>query len=158
MVRTTSVLRPGQAIVLFLLAILLGPCGVVSAQEPQQQRRKWWQDEQYKSELGLTEQQTASVEAIFESAIPRLKTLKTQLDGLETELSRLIRERAVDESIVSAQIDRVEAARAELSKNRTLMLYRIHRVLTPEQNTKLQEMHDRWEKQRGRDSRRPPSK
>lgn len=154
----TGVPRSGRALALLLLAILLIPGGALSAQEPQQQRRKWWQDEQYKSELGLTEQQSASVEAIFEGAIPRLKALKTQLDGMETELSRLIRERAVDESVVSAQIDRVEAARAELSKNRTLMLYRIHRVLTPEQNTKLQEMHDRWEKQRGRESRRPQSK
>lgn len=131
------------------------PGGLIHAQEPQQQRRRWWQDEQFKTELGLTEQQSASVEATFQSAIPKLKAAKTQLDSLEAELSRMIRERTADEAVVSAQIDKVEAARTELSKNRTLMLYRIHRILTPEQNTKLQAMHDRWEKERGRDSRRP---
>lgn len=130
------------------------PGGLIHAQE-QQQRRRWWQDEQFKTELGLTEQQSASVEAIFQSAIPKLKAAKTQLDGLEAELSRMIKERTADEAVVSAQIDKVEAARAELSKNRTLMLYRIHRILTLEQNTKLQALHDRWEKERGRDSRRP---
>jgi Spy/CpxP family protein refolding chaperone len=152
--------RPAGVAALLILA-LVGPAGPVGAQEPdaapqQQQRRKWWQDEQFKAELGLTAQQSASVEATFQSALPKLREAKQQLDSLESELSRLIRERTADESVVAAQIDRVEAARTELSKNRTLMLYRIHRILTPEQNTKLQAMHDRWEKERGgRESRRP---
>ncbi len=144
-----------QRLAVILLVLLIAPTSVVRSQE--QQRRKWWQDEQFKTELGLTAQQSESVEAIFQSALPKLRSAKQQLDGLEAELSRLIKERTADESVVVAQIDKVEAARAELSKNRTLMLYRIHRVLTPEQNTKLQAMHDRWEKQRGRDSRRPQS-
>lgn len=128
--------------------------GLVSAGE-QQQRRKWWQDEQFKTELGLTAHQSESVEATFQSSLPKLRAAKQQLDALEADLSKLIRERTADESVVAAQIDKVEAARAELSKTRTLMLYRIHRILTPEQNTKLQAMHDRWEKERGRESRRP---
>lgn len=139
-----------------IAAVVMVSGGLVRAQE-QQQRRKWWQDEQFKAELELTAQQSANVESIFQNAMPKLKAAKQQLDGLEAELSRMIRERVVDESVVSAQIDKVEAARADLSKNRTLMLYRIHRILTPEQNTKLQEMHERWEKERGRDSRRPQS-
>jgi Spy/CpxP family protein refolding chaperone len=139
------------------MALLALSGGLVQAQEQQQQRRKWWQDEQFKAELGLTDQQSASVEATFQSAIPKLKAAKAQLDELEADLSRMIRERTADESVVSAQIDKVEAARTELSKNRTLMLYRIHRILTPEQNIKLQAMHDRWEKERGREPRRPQS-
>jgi Spy/CpxP family protein refolding chaperone len=154
-VRTRGVPTVRRLIVL-LVATLMVPLGPVHAQE-RQQRRKWWQDEQFKTELGLTVQQSASVEATFQSALPKLKAAKQQLDGLESELSRLIAERTADESVVAAQIDRVEAARAELSKNRTLMLYRIHRILTPEQNAKLQIMHDRWEKERGRETRRPQS-
>lgn len=149
--------RVTRRLAVMLVAILVVPAGLIQAQEQQQQRRKWWQDEQFKAELGLTEQQSASVEATFQNAIPRLKVAKSQLDDLEAELSRMIRERTLDESVVAAQIDRVEAARAELSKNRTLMLYRIHRILTPEQNVKLQAMHDRWEKERGRESRKPQS-
>ena len=147
--------RMVRDIAIVLLAALAAP-GVLQAQE-QQQRKKWWQDEQFKAELGLTAQQSASVEATFQSALPKLKAAKAQLDELEADLSRMIRERALDESVISAQIDKVEAARADLSKNRTLMLYRIHRILTPEQNTKLQAMHDRWERERGREPRRPQS-
>lgn len=144
-----------QRLGVLILALLCVPTAAMS--EQQQQRRKWWQDEQLKSELGLSAQQSESVEATFQSALPKLRAAKQQLDALEADLSRLIRERTAEESVVAAQIDKVEAARAELSKTRTLMLYRIHRILTPEQNTKLQALHDRWEQERGREPRRPQS-
>jgi Spy/CpxP family protein refolding chaperone len=146
---------PSRLTIVVLSLLCIAP-GTTSAQD-QQQRRKWWQDQQFKTELALTEQQSEGVEAIFESALPKLRATKQQLDAFEADLSRLIHERTADESVIAAQIDKVEAARAELSKTRTLMLYRIHRILTPEQNTKLQAMHDRWEKERGRESRKPQS-
>jgi Spy/CpxP family protein refolding chaperone len=134
---------------------ILGGAAVHAEQSSQQPSRwKWWQVEESKAEIGLSEEQSAEVELVFQHALPRLKAAKAQLDVLEAELSRVIRERTADESLVAAQIDKVEAARAELSKTRTLMLYRMHRILTPEQNTRLQAIHDRWEKERGRSSRR----
>lgn len=135
------------------LALALLPA--VAAGGNDQQRRKWWQDDKVKTELGLTEEQAASVEAIFQAALPRLRAAKQQLDTLETELSQLIRESNEDESVVAAQIDKVEAARGDLSKTRTLMLYRIHRVLTPEQNAKLRDLRDRRSKDGSSDQRRP---
>lgn len=153
--KSRSVLRRG--IVAVVLALVMLPATQAIAQEQQQQqRRKWWLDEKLKAELGLSAQQSADVEAAFQGAIPKLKAAKEQLDVLEAELSRLIRERVADEQTVAAQVDRVEAARAELSKARTLMLYRMHRILSPEQNARLQEMHDRWQKERR--SRRPDSR
>lgn len=144
----------GRRLALVLLALFLLPAARIQGQD--QQRRKWWLDDKLKAELGLSAQQSADVEATFQSAIPKLKAYKEQLDELEAELSRLIRERVADENTVAAQVDKVEAARAELSKARTLMLYRMHRILSPEQNTRLQEMHDRWQKERR--SRRPESR
>lgn len=144
----------GRRLALGLLALFLLPAAQVQGQD--QHRRKWWLDDKLKAELGLSAQQSADVEATFQSAIPRLKAYKEQLDALEAELSRLIRERVADESTVAAQVDKVEATRTELSKARTLMLYRMHRILSPEQNARLQEMHDRWQKERR--SRRPESR
>ena len=137
-----------------LLALLL-ITAAAAAQEQLPPRHKWWQDDKIKADLALTDQQTSEVEAVFQAALPGLRAHKQQLDGLEADLSRLIRERTADESVVAQQIDRVEAARSELNKTRTLMLYRIHRVLTPEQNTKLQALHDQMERDRGRT---PPEK
>ena len=140
-----------------LAAVALGLVLVVSglARADEQQRRKWWQDEKVKTEIGLTEGQASNVEAIFQAALPKLRAAKQQLDALEAELSELIREPNEDESLVAAQIDKVETARAELGRTRTLMLYRIHRVLTPEQNTKLRALRDRRTKTSTPDSHRP---
>jgi Spy/CpxP family protein refolding chaperone len=139
-------------LVALMAAVLVGAPLSATAQ---QQRWKWWQDEKSRIEIGLTEEQSTAVEEVFQGALPKLRAGKAELDVLESDLSRMIRERTADESLVAAQIDKVEAARAELSKTRTLMLYRMHRILTPEQNTKVQAIHDRWQKERGRSPRTP---
>jgi Spy/CpxP family protein refolding chaperone len=110
---------------------------------PSHSRHKWWKDERFKAELGLTVQQVQEVEQIFESTLPRLRLGKQQLDQLEADLSRMIRERTADEGAVALQIERVEAARADLNKTRTLMHYRMYRVLSHEQNAKLRAMNER---------------
>jgi Spy/CpxP family protein refolding chaperone len=140
-----------------IVFIVLGTALQAAQSSQQPSRWKWWQDDKTKAEIGLTEEQASEVELVFRSALPKLKEAKSQLDTLEEDLSRMIRERTADESAVASQIDRVEAARSELSKTRTLMLYRMHRILTPEQNTKVQAIHDRWQKEHGRTSRRPRS-
>lgn len=141
---------------LLVLVVALAAAGNAAAhgQEPPS-RHKWWQDDKIKADLALTDQQSSEVEAVFQAALPKLRAGKKQLDDLEADLSRLIRERTADEPSVAQQIDRVEAARSDLNKTRTLMLYHIHRILTPEQNTKLQALHDQMERDRGR---KPPEK
>jgi Spy/CpxP family protein refolding chaperone len=106
-------------------------------------RHKWWNDDQIKAELGLSAQQAQEIEQIFQASISRLRTLKDQLDTLEKDLSRMIRERTAPEGTVAQQLDRVETTRAELNKARMLMIYKMHRVLTTEQNEKLRAINDR---------------
>jgi Spy/CpxP family protein refolding chaperone len=108
---------------------------------------KWWQSERFQRELHLTADQIARIEEVFQSAIPDLRRQKKALDGLETQLSRLI-DTSDDEALVMAEADRVEAARSELSKARTLMLLRIRRVLSADQRLRLRELHQEWERER----------
>lgn len=110
---------------------------------PQERPFKWWAHEPTQKELGLSPEQAAKAEEIFQATVPRLRELWKALDQREAELSAMIRERKADESAIVAKIDEVEHVRAELNKTRTLMLYRIHRVLTPEQHEKLNAIHDR---------------
>lgn len=118
----------------FLLA-----SGVAAAQD----RHKWWTDEKVRREIGLTDDQAAKAEEIFHTSLPKLRELKTELDGLEQELSALIRENKAEESVIATKIDAVERARGEMSKTRMLMLYRIHRLLTNEQHEKFKAIVDR---------------
>jgi Spy/CpxP family protein refolding chaperone len=127
---------------------------IVGAQAGEQ-RQRWWHDAKMKAELALTAEQSAQVESVFQAALPRLRSAKKQLDALEADLSRVIRERTTDESEVAQLIDEVESARSALSKERTLMLYRIHRILTPDQNTRLKELHERREREPSTRDRKP---
>jgi Spy/CpxP family protein refolding chaperone len=118
----------------------------------QDRSRSWWQDEETIAALGMTEQQSTDIETIYRATRSRMGELKDRLEALEAELSAMIRDRR-DEAVVVAKLDEVEQARGELNKSRTLMLYRMHRVLSPEQDKQLKELFDKRE----RDRRGPPS-
>jgi Spy/CpxP family protein refolding chaperone len=104
---------------------------------------KWWVDEQSRAELGISDQQSTEIEQIFSSTLPRLRAERQELDQLEAALAQIIKDGVADPATVKKQVDKVENLRAELNKGRTLMLYRMHRVLTAEQRQKLQAMFQR---------------
>lgn len=105
----------------------------------------WWRDAQFQRDLSLTSDQTTRIENLFQSTVGAQRAKKAELDQQEDELSRLIAANA-DESIVTKQLDKVEATRSSLNKMRTLQLLHIRQVLSPEQRTKLNRIHDQWEK------------
>jgi Spy/CpxP family protein refolding chaperone len=111
--------------------------------------KPWWQDDATKKELGLTLNQSKEIDRIYAADQAKLTQLSTEERQQETELTKLIRERQVDEKIISLKLDLVEASRTQFYKIRTLMLYRMYRVLTPDQNTKLQAIQDKMHGRRG---------
>jgi Spy/CpxP family protein refolding chaperone len=76
------------------------------------------------------------IEAIFQAVLPELRKGRDDLERHEAELSRLI-ESSADETLVTRQIDKVEAIRSRLNKTRQLLLLHHRQVLTPEQRVKL---------------------
>jgi Spy/CpxP family protein refolding chaperone len=48
-----------------------------------------------------------------------------------------------DETVVTHQVDKVEAIRSRLNKGRTLLLLHHRQLLTPEQREKLKAMQER---------------
>ena len=55
---------------------------------------------------------------------------------------------AADISVVARQVAQAEQARANLTTKRTVMLYRMHRLLTPDQRAKLDAMFAQREAER----------
>ena len=72
-----------------------------------------------------------------------------RLNAEERTLSRLVGDLDVEEIDVTRQIDRVEAARSEISKSRILMVFRMHRILTETQRDLLDEWMKRDPDERG---------
>jgi Spy/CpxP family protein refolding chaperone len=103
----------------------------------------WWKSEQFQKDLGLTSDQSAKIDGVFQATIAKLRQGKEELDRQEAELSRLIEHNA-DEAQVTRQVDRVETTRAGLNKMRTLMLFHMRQVLTADQNTKFKALHEKW--------------
>jgi Spy/CpxP family protein refolding chaperone len=103
----------------------------------QQHRPKFWMDPKLRAELGITDQQSGLIEAIWKKDLQQRSEAGARLDKLEAQLDQMMLDAALDEAAFVTQLDKVEAARTEASKARMLMLYRINKVLTPEQRAKL---------------------
>ena len=111
---------------------------------------KWWQTERFQKELKLTKEQITRIEGIFQASEPLLRAQKQAVDRREEKLSKVISDPKSDEAAVVQATDRLESARNELTRTRTLMLFRIRRVLDDEQLVKLNAMHDHDRNQRDR--------
>jgi Spy/CpxP family protein refolding chaperone len=110
---------------------------------------EWWKDEQVKKDLALTPTQARSITRLYEDRARQMKTHSDEFQKQLEELDRMTRERSVDVATYSIQVTRVEALRTELSKTRTVMLYSIYRMLTPEQYQKLRQIRDQRRSGRG---------
>jgi Spy/CpxP family protein refolding chaperone len=115
---------------------------------PQPERRHWWSDPKLRAELAITDQQSAAVEQIWQRELPKLRETRQKLVKLEEELTRLTDDKNADEAAVVAKIDAVETARADGNKRRTAMIYRMNKVLTPEQRAKVKKMFEPKDPQR----------
>lgn len=113
---------------MLLLALL------AQAQTPAQQPFRWWLSPTVKTEIHLTDDQSKAIERIVESTLAERRALRQHLDALQAELDKAIADAALDDAGARELIGRVEEARARRNIARTMMLFRIRKVLTPDQN------------------------
>lgn len=130
-------------IVLLLAAILTAGAGPAAAQG-----FKWWQDPKFQKEMGLTTDQISRLENVFQAAQPALRADERAVEKLEDELSKIFQEGKADEREFEQFAERVEAARANWRKNRTMMLFRLRCILTYDQHVKMKALFDQREKER----------
>lgn len=115
-----------------------------------QDRRFWWRDAALQKELGLSARQVGQIDRIWDTNMQSIRVLWKEMEAVETEFNRLIKENTAEERVIALQIDRVEALRSQINKSRHLMIYRIHQVLTQDQYRKLTDHLERRRKDRGR--------
>lgn len=111
--------------------------GDKKAEQSGRRPSKWWIDKKDRAELNISDQQSEMIEAIWQKSLKQRAETRDRLEQLESTLSHMMLDPAVDEAAVIAQIDKVEAARTEVNKSRVLLLFRMNRVLNPEQRQKL---------------------
>lgn len=133
------------------LALALVVFGVAAPADAQS--FKWWTAERFRAELALSPEQTARLEEIYQAATPTLKSQKDALEKLQADMKRLVAEGRADEATAAELFARVEAARGDLGRTRSLMLYRMRRILTSDQHLKLKVLFDEHERERRKQPR-----
>ena len=101
-------------------------------------RWKWWLNPDDRKELGITDEQSAQIDQIFESTMPPQRAKWREFERLEDDLSNISKEGKADVATFTQKVTQVENLRAELSITRTVMLYRMRQVLTPQQRPKVE--------------------
>ena len=127
-----------------LVILVVAVATAAAAGEQGRRPHGWWQATDMKALLDLTDEESTRLDTIYRKALPKLRESMRRLNAEESTLSGLVGDMEIEEIDVTRQIDRVEATRSELSKTRFLMLFRMYRVLTEDQRTRL----DEWMKLR----------
>ncbi len=127
-----------------VLAVLVVAGAFAPLEAVAQSRRphQWWQSREVTALLELGGDQAANLDRIYRLTLPKMHESYHRLNAEERMLSQMIANMQVEEIDITRQIDRVEAARSELSKTRTLMVFRMYRVLDPTQRSALKEWMD----------------
>src|SRR5262245_14477167 len=115
---------------------------VAAADAAKAKNHKWWRSDEMRAEFGITDAQSAQLEGIFQSFVAALKSGMTDVDRYQKDVSKLMADPAASEVDVIQAINRLEAAKADLGRTRSLMLFRMYRVLTPEQRVKVKRFHE----------------
>lgn len=118
---------------------------------------EWWNDARVQKEIGLSADKARIINDIYAKRNESLKALREEFVREFNELDQITRARTVDEGTYAVKVTRVESLRSELSKSRTVMLYRLFRELTPEQYRKLQDIFDRDRRNQDRGRGAPPA-
>lgn len=97
----------------------------------------WWKDSEIVRQLQLSDAQVSQIEKTFLDARLNLIKLRADVEIEEAMLQPLVDADQMDEGKISAQLDKLLAARAKLEKANTMMMFDIRKVLTVEQWKKL---------------------
>jgi Spy/CpxP family protein refolding chaperone len=113
-------------------------------------RWKWWLHPDTRRELKLTDQQSKKINEVWESTAPQLREKWHELEQLEESLAKTLKEYTAQVPAVTQQVEKIEKLRADNNATRTVMIYRMHLLLTPEQRVKVDEMRKRMDEERKR--------
>ena len=96
-----------------------------------------WKAPDVQRQLKLTPAQVASLDRIFYENLLERRRLRAQLDLREVRLVEAMAAEDVDEGLVHVLIDELEETRARRNILRSLMLLKMHGVLSPNQRALL---------------------
>ncbi len=102
---------------------------------------RWWDDKHFAKQLKLSDDQQRRMDAIFEQSRPVLLNRLESLEKEEQRMETLTHAKTLDEAALFSQIDRIEQARADLSKANLHYLVQLRSELDQDQISRLEDQH-----------------
>jgi Spy/CpxP family protein refolding chaperone len=103
----------------------------------------WWSDPAIIKEIGLSSEQSARIQKLVDQRAKEASPFHEALERQQASLERISRDRSASESAFRVQLSVVISLQAEVSQGRAIMLFRMSRILTVDQNRKLEEIRNR---------------
>ena len=148
-------MRPWSILLFSLVVATAAPTPSATANEQDRRAHRWWHSDEDKAALNLTAGQVAALDSIYLRTRPKQRESIRRLKNEENTLSKLIADMSVEEIDIIRQIDRVEAARSEFRKTRTLMVVRMYRILNMSQRITLKDWRTQEPHKRNSDRTQP---
>jgi len=127
-----------KAIFLSTLALVMAVAASLSAGE---HKEKW---DKMKAELNLTDAQVSALQQKFEEIRPQGHDLEVRAKALHSDIESLEKASTPDQQAIQAKRSELESITREWHE-KTNAIFRS--VLTPEQFTKLDQMHSKMERE-----------
>ena len=105
---------------------------------------KWWKNPRIAQEMDLTDEQSESIEKIFDSYREKIIEFQKQLAGKEDALLDTLRKPECSTDEVMQLTDDIENLKATLTRIRIEMYLKIKDVLTPEQVEQLHQIKAKY--------------
>jgi Spy/CpxP family protein refolding chaperone len=118
---------------MFRVVACVAVCLFAISVQAQSTHYKWWLAHDIQTQLHLTSLQVKKINDVFESTLAVRRAQRQELDTLDRQLDALLDNAAAEDRDAEALIKRVEDAHARRNVARTMMLYKMRQVLTPEQ-------------------------
>ncbi|MCS7026457.1 MAG: periplasmic heavy metal sensor [Bryobacteraceae bacterium] len=124
------------------LLLLMPFASLAPAQTPGRELFPWW-DMPVVRDLNLSEEQMRQIRATAREYRDRIIDLRASMEKADNELNDLMEEEKPDQQKLFAAIDRLVAARGELTRVFSQMAVKMRLVLTPQQWKELQRRRPR---------------
>lgn len=120
-----------------LIVLLLLVAGSLGAQMPKG-IYAWWSRPEIRRDLNLTPQQQRQIQATMRGYRPRLIDIRAEVEKAEIDLQVQFDHDPVDEGKANQAIDRLIAARSDLTRTLSELSLKLRMVLTEQQWQQLQ--------------------
>jgi len=109
---------------------------------------KWWQNPASVEDLDLTQDEVETLDAAFDNRARKFMELKHAIELEQFEMNRMMAGKTLDESALMIQFNKLESARANLSRERFQYYVEIRKTLGPDRFQKIKSFRQRIHQQK----------